>query len=31
VNRWMISAAAALKLLWPEEYSGNGGVGKKVA
>jgi hypothetical protein len=25
-----ISAPAALKLLWPEEYSGKGGVGKVV-
>jgi hypothetical protein len=30
VNRRRISAPAALKLLWPEEYSGNGGVGKYV-
>jgi hypothetical protein len=28
VKRFRISAAAALKLLCPEEYSGNGGVGK---
>ena len=28
VKRFRISAPAALKLLWPEEYSGNGGVGK---
>ena len=28
VNRRKISAPAALKLLWPDEYSGKGGVGK---
>src|SRR5215210_2722250 len=28
VKRRRISAPAALKLLWPDEYSGNGGVGK---
>ena len=30
VNCLRISAPAALKLLCPEEYSGNGGVGKVV-
>lgn len=28
VNRVRTRAAAALKVLWPEEYSANGGVGK---
>src|SRR5438477_4270120 len=31
VNRLRISAPAALKLLCPDEYSGNGGVGKVLA
>src|SRR2546423_10035414 len=30
VKRLRISAPAALKLLCPDEYSGNGGVGKVV-
>src|SRR6266550_2838491 len=30
VKRLRISAPAALKLLCPDEYSGNGGVGKEV-
>jgi hypothetical protein len=28
VNERKISAPAALKALWPEQYSGNGGVVK---
>src|SRR5262245_32335735 len=30
VNNRSSSAPAALKLLWPDEYSANGGVGKVV-
>ena len=30
VKRLRISAPAALKVLWPDEYSGKGGVGKLV-